>query len=41
LKEGIGGKSIGKFFSSISFVDERENSGKGLNPRPLGCKGGF
>jgi hypothetical protein len=24
LKEGIGGKSIGKFLSSILFVDEKE-----------------
>jgi len=28
----------GNLFSSISFVDGKENSGKGLNPRPLGCK---
>jgi hypothetical protein len=41
LKERIGGKSIGKKNSSIFLIDEKENLGKGLNPRPLGSKGGF
>jgi len=30
---------LGNFFSSISFMDEKDNLGKGLNPRPLGYKG--
>jgi hypothetical protein len=31
----------GNLFSSILFVDEEENLGKGLNLGPLGYKGGF
>lgn len=27
--------------SSISLMDEKENSGKGSNPAPFGCKRGF
>jgi hypothetical protein len=26
-------------FSSISFINEKDNSGKGLNPRPMDYKG--
>jgi len=39
LREGIRGKIIGNFFSFILFIDEKENSGKGLSLGPLGCKG--
>jgi len=28
-----------ELFLSILFMDEKKNSGKGLNPRPLGYKG--
>jgi hypothetical protein len=31
----------GNLFSSISFVDEKENLGKGSNLRSLGCKKNF
>jgi len=35
----------GKKYTQISFIHFvrwwKRNSGKGLNPRPLGCKGGF
>jgi hypothetical protein len=30
--------NFGNLFSSISFMDEKDNSGKGSNPKPLGCK---
>jgi hypothetical protein len=30
---------LGNSFSSISFIDEKNNSEKGLNLKPLGCKG--
>jgi hypothetical protein len=31
----------GNLFSSILFIDEKDNSKKCSNPKPLGHKGGF
>jgi hypothetical protein len=34
-------KSNDNLFSFILFMDEKENSGKGSNLKPLSCKGDF